>query len=192
MNDSPNGWPDPSKPGAPLHPERDGAHWIVRDGRIVPARWTAGNEAWRPADKCTPFAGYSAHGPTVARWRYLGPCLTPAEVAAALAAQAMAMRLRAAEHVEALREWGGQDYYCDSCKGGAIYPDREDVGRAIRALPLPDTSVLDAMLAEAKREGMREAAGIAVALAVGDEIMFADEVAAAIYTALAAAKEPAP
>jgi hypothetical protein len=84
MTNANNGWP--GAPGVPLNPERDGAHWIVRGGRIVPALWTAATEAWRPADKCTPFAGYSARGPTVERWRYLGPCLTPAEVAARVAA----------------------------------------------------------------------------------------------------------
>jgi hypothetical protein len=181
MTDAPNGWPDPARPGAPLHPERDGWHWV---------RWPSGEPIaveWRPGFQSPGWIGwrnsYQAH-----QFDYLGPCLTPAEVAAALAAQAMAMRLRAAEHVEALREWGGQDYYCDSCKGGAIYPDREDVGRAIRALPLPDTSALDAMLAEARREGMREAAGICETLAAGDEIMFADECAVAIRAAIE--KEP--
>jgi hypothetical protein len=187
MTDAPNGWPDPARPGVPLHPERDGAHWIVRDGRIVPARWTAGNEAWRPADKCTPFAGYSAHGPTVARWRYLGPCLTPAEVAAALAAQAMATQEQIAQ----------------------VFADNEMTATAdeIRALPLPSTSALDAMLAEAKREGMREAAAYlaarAKALRLRDaedrgipdhmghsfEANAGDAWAAAI---LAAAQEPAP
>lgn len=44
----------------------------------------------------------------------------------------------AAAHVETVREWRGQDYYCDSCKDGAIYPDREDVAAAIRALPVPE------------------------------------------------------
>jgi hypothetical protein len=31
-------------------------------------------------------------------------------------------------------EWGGQDYYCESCKGGVIYPDRNEVATTIRAL----------------------------------------------------------
>lgn len=39
----------------------------------------------------------------------------------------------AARIVESVSEWQGQDYYCDSCKGGAIYPDREDVAAKIRS-----------------------------------------------------------
>jgi hypothetical protein len=40
----------------------------------------------------------------------------------------------AARVVEMIAEWGGQDYYCESCKGGVIYPDRTEVAAAIRAL----------------------------------------------------------
>jgi hypothetical protein len=184
MTDASNGWPDPSKPGVPPHPERDGSeHWLSATNSEGETAHFVG--LWESEEWALPgiLSSLDPHEIAAKNTAYLGPCLTPAEVAAALAAQAMAMRLRAAEHVEALREWGGQDYYCDSCKGGAIYPDREDVGRAIRALPLPDTSVLDAMLAEAKREGMREAAGIAKAM---DSGWAPWHVAAAI---LAAAKE---
>jgi uncharacterized membrane protein YccC len=40
----------------------------------------------------------------------------------------------AARAVEMVAEWGGQDYYCESCKGGVIYPDRNEVATTIRAL----------------------------------------------------------
>jgi hypothetical protein len=40
----------------------------------------------------------------------------------------------AARAVEMVAEWGGQDYYCESCKGGALYPDARDVAATIRAL----------------------------------------------------------
>lgn len=72
--------------------------------------------------------------------------LRPADLAAARAAAraegAEAMREACAKHVERIPEWGGQDYYCDSCKGGAIYPDREDVARDLRALPIPAADAL--------------------------------------------------
>jgi hypothetical protein len=40
----------------------------------------------------------------------------------------------AARVVEMIAEWGGQDYYCESCKGGVIYPDRNEMAAEIRAL----------------------------------------------------------
>lgn len=40
----------------------------------------------------------------------------------------------AAKVVERVENWHGQDYYCENCKGGTIYPDREEVAAQIRAL----------------------------------------------------------
>jgi hypothetical protein len=77
--------------------------------------------------------------------------------AAAMAAQAMAMREACAK----VAKW--------ACMvepdGGSPSPEEvavadEAARRILVSVPLPDTSALDAMLAEAKREGMREAAGI--------------------------------
>lgn len=84
MSDS-SGWPDPSRPGVPLNPERIGAHWLRRKSGGLEA-W-----AWDPdADGCgTEYSGawQEADGDgqpdDMARWAiYEGPCLTPAEVAA--------------------------------------------------------------------------------------------------------------
>ena len=104
MTDDNNGWP--SRPGVPLHPERDAFHWLLRVG----AAW---NEAWRwdpDADGCgTEYSGAWAEGDgdgqpaDMARWfSYAGPCLTPAEHAAALADARAQGRREALE--EAARE----------------------------------------------------------------------------------------
>ena len=98
MTADPNGWPDASKPGAPLNPEQDGFHWVTSgaDNDAFPAEWRA--------------AGENEWGRWIARWvftaddlnpidcRYLGPCLTPAEVAA-LVAEARAKALEEAATV---------------------------------------------------------------------------------------------
>lgn len=181
MASDPNGWPDASKPGYPANPERDGWHWLMIGHGIAhpfPMLWCASGDMWEAGDD-----GYVDAADISTRWRYLGPCLTPAEVAAAVQAEreacadvayhiyddrmtcgeeetaqgaydaavsiqargdtsaldaALAQARRegmeaAARIVESVSEWQGQDYYCDSCKGGAIYPDREDVAAAIRS-----------------------------------------------------------
>lgn len=84
---SDNGWP--GEPGVPLNPERDGWHWVQRvDKGFVPSPriilwtddWTSGQFSWDAI-------GYSStHERKLGRdFRYLGPCLTPAEVDARVA-----------------------------------------------------------------------------------------------------------
>ena len=80
MTENNNGWP--ARPGVPLHPERDGWHWVARPMKgTMPVLWleVAGG-GWVGNHTCL-FA-LEAHK---AGWRYLGPSLTPTEVAAALA-----------------------------------------------------------------------------------------------------------
>lgn len=90
----PNGWPDPDKPGVPLHPERDGWHWLhhPEDLRPMVTGWQAELHGW-------PSGGL--HSPQVIvdlGYRYLGPALLPAEVAALVAeARAKALEEAAAE-----------------------------------------------------------------------------------------------
>jgi hypothetical protein len=36
--------------------------------------------------------------------------------------------------VDDVHQWDGRDEYCESCKGGAVYPDARDVAAIIRAL----------------------------------------------------------
>ena len=73
-----SGWPDPEKPGVPLNPERDGWHWLTDPDSDAPhpLMWVADLGAWAVGDVWTPrmVAEMGLH--------YLGPCLTPAEVAA--------------------------------------------------------------------------------------------------------------
>lgn len=40
----------------------------------------------------------------------------------------------AASLVDDVHQWDGRDEYCESCKGGAVYPDARDVAATIRAL----------------------------------------------------------
>jgi hypothetical protein len=72
-----NGWPDASKPGYPLNPDRDGWHWVDRPMHgVLPMQWLeiAGG-GWVGKHTCL-----TALEATKAGWRYLGPCHTPAEV----------------------------------------------------------------------------------------------------------------
>jgi hypothetical protein len=73
----PNGWPDASRPGVPLNPERDGWHWLDRDA--CSREWSAADQCWYD------FSGDPVRPDEYASIGYLGPCHTPAEVAAMLA-----------------------------------------------------------------------------------------------------------
>jgi hypothetical protein len=71
---SDNGWP--GEPGVPLNPERDGWHWVESAEGPVPALWA--RPLWR---HCRDFWDQrSPEWMEEQQWRYLGPCLTPAEV----------------------------------------------------------------------------------------------------------------
>lgn len=103
MTENNNGWP--SRPGVPLHPERDGAHWIVGwSGTLFVAEWVADTDAkfggyfeWAGGDDYP--MGMVENG-----WTYAGPCLTPTEHAAALAdARAQGRREALEEAAEVAR-----------------------------------------------------------------------------------------
>jgi len=78
MSDN-NGWPDPARPGVPLNPERDGWHWLEwmdycgtkPTGIIDQFKWERDGYWDRTTHRSARYW---------ACWRYLGPCLTPAEV----------------------------------------------------------------------------------------------------------------
>jgi hypothetical protein len=97
----PNGWPDASKPGYPLNPERDGAHmmeWTDERGRVWREvwKWSADSKPaeWQQPEFTGGFYSYepkrllalAARVSVYAELRYLGPCHTPAEVAALIEA----------------------------------------------------------------------------------------------------------
>jgi hypothetical protein len=142
---SDNNWPDPARPGVPMNPDRDGWHWV----NGTPREWVVFDDggSWRLAG-----SDYRPH-----EWAhriYQGPCLTPTEVEshkhAAVIAYANLLNLpappnliaqarrdaleEAARIVEAVKTWNGHDEYCESCKGGAVYPDSTEIAAAIRAL----------------------------------------------------------
>jgi hypothetical protein len=74
----PNGWPE--RPGVPMHPEEYRAHCLqFRDNRPVVALWLVIPRLWLLPDT------HKRMPDEVASWRYLGPCLTPQEVAARVA-----------------------------------------------------------------------------------------------------------
>jgi hypothetical protein len=82
----PNNWPDPAKPGYPLNPERDGWHWLAQaDCNPCPAYWRAAQEEWMQGGLIcigTAHVKYLCGDHFVGGVRYIGPCLTPAEVEA--------------------------------------------------------------------------------------------------------------
>lgn len=92
-----NGWSFADRLGVPMNPERDGWHW-VQNGAGEPScqrwshgRWTVhGDVGWTPAQVAT-----------LMHLRYLGPCHTPAEVAALVAAGQEGMREACAAIVDA-------------------------------------------------------------------------------------------
>jgi hypothetical protein len=105
MTNHPNGWP--SKPGMPPNPELNRFHWLLRKGEQWPEAWR-----WDPdADGCgTEYSGAWAESEGdgqpegMAKWyHYLGPCLTPAEVDARIAAERDAFRAENARLREALQ-----------------------------------------------------------------------------------------
>lgn len=81
-----NTWPDPARPGVPLNPERDGWHLLVQKNAQLPEVWE-----WKTNSLGAEYGDQSigawlegegdVQPEDTGKWyRYLGPCLTPAEV----------------------------------------------------------------------------------------------------------------
>jgi hypothetical protein len=78
----PHGWPDPKRRGVPMNPERSRWHWLLWHGNEhpTPVEWTAGKvPVWDTGARFVSPEEMARHR------SYLGPCLTPAEVAARVA-----------------------------------------------------------------------------------------------------------
>lgn len=78
MSSDNNGWPDPERPGVPANPERTGPHFIedLALSHVACVVWCHVMEQYHDmAQTMTPKGAAKF-------WRYLGPCLLPAEVAA--------------------------------------------------------------------------------------------------------------
>lgn len=146
---SENDWP--SRPGVPANPERDGWHWLLPPDEKAarPLLWTAGGKdivgEYQPMWWGTPWS--IAELLAKDGWRYLGPCLTPAEITAREAASAEAMR--------------------EACAASCMEPVANTIPRrwksdrdcveGIYALPIPRADALAARIEQAKAEGMQEA-----------------------------------
>jgi len=128
MSDN-NGWS--GKPGVPLNPEWDGWHW--RRSSKVGSKpratwWCASEKVWQDG----PMTYVTVN--IASQHYYLGPCLTPAEVEARVKEARRDATAQAARVVEAVKTWDDHYDYCESCKGGAVYPDSKEVAASIRAL----------------------------------------------------------
>lgn len=127
-NNNAGGWPDPTRPGVPMNPERDGWHWLRAPFDLHAVYWRSKDGVFHTAHMKHLSPSQAAMG-----WDYAGPCLTPAEVTAREEAAAMAMRASVATEVS---RWSIA------------------ASEAVEALPLP-TAALDALLAQAREEGAK-------------------------------------
>ena len=113
-----NGWP--GKPGVPLHPEKDGWHWVHNnfDGLVI-RFWGATFSEWD---------GYPLW--MAQEWTYLGPCLTPDEVQNLRDDLASAERERAHQHGRADRN--ATEYAREQGKRKALQARVAELERALR------------------------------------------------------------
>jgi hypothetical protein len=137
---SDNGWP--GEPGVPLNPEQDGWHWVkpkispkggiqlIDESAPRPMPWNIVS----PLSHEPAWNGVMEPKHADNAWQYIGPCLTPAEVDARVKQARRDALEEAASLVDDVHQWDGRDEYCESCKGGAVYPDARDVAAIIRAL----------------------------------------------------------
>lgn len=119
--------------GRPQNPERDGWHWLDAGGPVL-CEWRASrgwmDETWWP------------HAADLV---YLGPCLTPQEVAAREAAAAEAMREACASMLDtdadaAERRWAENG---DTFGIGSRYvATLRRYAETVRAVPLPHADAL--------------------------------------------------
>jgi hypothetical protein len=158
-----NGWH--GAPGVPKNPEQTGPHWVAVDPGGTPCvvEWNGFYQGWSEGDSMTPPSVFAE------TWGcYLGPCHTPAEVAALVAAGQEAMREACAKIVEAHAAAAKR---CSE-EPDVIYRIRaeflansyaiQQAANDVRVTPISsEAAALARVRAEARRAGMEEAAGIA-------------------------------
>lgn len=130
--------------GVPLNPERDGWHWLGRGGsKPEPFDWSQAYGEWWFGGSVDFGGEWKAPDYVRLNYRYLGPCLTPDEVAAREAAAAEAMRKKASEH-------------CARIAAFMPLPDATSGARAcagvVERLPLPAADALARALDAARAE----------------------------------------
>ncbi len=118
--------------GRPANPDADGWHWLLVAhgiGHPFPMLWAADGRMWDAGD-----AGWAHYEDIATRWRYLGPCLTPADHAAAVQAERAAIRRMIVPRVK------------------QAIAEGFDVERAILETDIGNTSALAAAVEAAREE----------------------------------------
>ncbi|MCC6105936.1 hypothetical protein [Acetobacter sp.] len=122
MTNSTN-WPNPERPGVPLFPERDGWHMV---NCAPPTRhtifrfWFSREKMWHIVGRKNlfhnPYSGSFGFPPDMfADNRYIGPVLSPAQIAEMLVAE----RERCAKVCEDAYEKSGRDFEYLGCNDAA-------------------------------------------------------------------------
>lgn len=173
MASDPQGWPDPARPGYPANPERSGWHWLKHpeDLRPFPSPWNAELGGWPSG------ALHSPQGIIDLGFTYLGPCLPPAEIAAAVQAErescAQYHDALVAYHTGVAKQLTGQNR--ESFEGYA----RQHREYAVDIRARGSADALAEALAQARREGaMAQREHIALIFEANDMTSTADEIRA--------------
>lgn len=128
--------------GLPENPERNGWHWVKDPGQeAAPTLWTLRWGSWWLGDNERSAAYLAQKG-----YRYLGPCLTPADLAARVEAE----RERCADEAE---EFDREECFT---AGGPEQNVCSVIAARIRALG--PTPAYDAAIKAAEARGMERAA----------------------------------
>lgn len=126
---APNGWP--GKPGVPLHPEKDGWHWLLQVNGQYPEVW---EWASGPAEYGAWCESQGDGQPKeIAKWfHYLGPVLTPDEVQNLRDDLASVERERAHQHGRADRS--AAEHAREQAKREALQKRVAELEEALRAI----------------------------------------------------------
>ena len=170
--------------GLPENPERDGWHWLARSRDHCepwPFRWVGGEEpGWCAEDGCDPDCADTSPDEMIRYWPfYLGPCLTPADHAAAVEAAVQAERADCARHIDArVAGWRNAENPEDETVNGYLAFAGQLLSHEIRARG--PTDALAAALAKA-REDERQAMWAAIRQLPGlhaDQALALDQIVA--------------